>query len=116
MEDCIVYLVWQLRQAGFLVLFTWPTLLSVSWKHHEGDYLANKNPIIKAMIPPEKKKKVETKPKAAAAANPARALDIDLVAGRRAIDYQPPASFLQSMDRPGPARQIKGNVLADLWS
>lgn len=32
---------------------------------------------------------------------------------RRAIDYQPPASFLQNMDRP--VRQPTG-VLSDLWS
>ena len=55
---------------------------------------------------------------------------------RRAIDYEPPASFVQNMERPlpvakaawepgpgpGPGRQgqmttgAKGNVLADLWS
>ena len=41
---------------------------------------------------------------------------------RRAMDYEPPASFLQTMDRPvrENARQTspiaKGNVLADLWS
>ena len=51
---------------------------------------------------------------------------------RRAIDYEPPPSFVQNMDRPGPGRQhdrgqfdkgamqmdkgAKGNVLADLWS
>jgi hypothetical protein len=51
---------------------------------------------------------------------------------RRAIDYEPPASFVQNMERPlpvakaawepGPSRQgqmttgAKGNVLADLWS
>jgi hypothetical protein len=36
------------------------------------------------------------------------------VAPRRAIDYEPPASFLQNMDRP--VKDVKGNVLADLWS
>ena len=56
---------------------------------------------------------------------------------RRAIDYEPPPSFIQNMERPGPGRQMqsqsgrdqiqgggqremqtgaKGNVLADLWS
>ncbi len=33
---------------------------------------------------------------------------------RRAMDYEPPASFLQNMDRPVRS-QPKGNVLADLW-
>ena len=39
---------------------------------------------------------------------------------RRAADYEPPASFIQNLDRPGPGRipkeGAKGNVLADLWS
>jgi len=35
---------------------------------------------------------------------------------RRAIDYEPPASFLQNMDRPVRAAQPRGGVLSDLWS
>ena len=34
---------------------------------------------------------------------------------RRAMDYEPPASFLQNMERPVKTNP-KGNVLADLWS
>jgi hypothetical protein len=60
MEDCIVYLVFQLRQAGFEVRFTWPNFLWISWAHHEKDYLVKHNPIIKAMAP-------EPPPKPAAA-------------------------------------------------
>lgn len=51
MEDCVVYLVFQLRQAGFEVRFTWPNLLFISWRHTEGEYLTKKNPIIQAMTP-----------------------------------------------------------------
>ena len=179
MEDCVVYLVWQLRQAKFEVRFTWPNLLYISWQHHEGDYLTRQNPIIQAMMP------VAPPPKAAALARapggsqkkkggggpgyapgpgaggrPAVAFnqDIEIINQssprgpqqaligngpgqgqgqvRRAIDYEPPASFVQNMERPlpvaraawepgpgsGPSRQgqmttgAKGNVLADLWS
>lgn len=52
MEDCIVYLVYQLREAKFQVQFTWPNLLHISWKHHETDYFKNENPIVRAMLPP----------------------------------------------------------------
>lgn len=52
MEDCIVYLVYQLREAKFQVQFTWPNLLYISWKHHETDYFRNENPIVRAMLPP----------------------------------------------------------------
>ena len=40
---------------------------------------------------------------------------------RRAMDYEPPASFLQNMDRPVREQRTMGqpaknNVLSDLWS
>ena len=50
MEDCVVYIVFQLRTAGFEVKFTWPNLLYISWKHHEAAYLESQNPIVQAMI------------------------------------------------------------------
>ena len=183
MEDCIVYLVWQLRQAKFEVRFTWPNLLYISWRHHEGDYLTRQNPIIQAMMPTPSaaasakaalpktaggsQKKKGGGGQAAYGSGPvggdrptvAFNQDIDIInqssyrgpqqallgpgpgSGfgqgqwqgqgqggqvRRAIDYEPPASFVQNMERPGPGRQLsqgqgqgqvaKGNVLADLWS
>lgn len=140
MEDCIVYLVWQLRDAKFEVRFTWPNLLFISWRHHEGEYLTKKNPIVQAMTP-------EPAPVAAAAAAPrARAPrkaapaaapsvsfadEIALLTGpygqgqapvaRRAAEYQPPASFIQTLDAPTPRRpsgasQPQGGVLSDLWA
>jgi len=150
MEDCIVYLVWQLRQAGFNVKFTWPNLLFISWKHHEGNYLANKNPIVQAMIPdpppppPKPAGGTSQKKKEPARAPTNYMEEIEMItrgsaspagqrvqvikqsgpsgpSGLRAMDYEPPASFLQTLDRPGPGREqkegvIKGNVLAELWS
>ena len=155
MEDCIVYLVWQLRQAKFEVRFTWPNLLYISWRHHEADYLTRKNPIIKAMMPepmPHPKPVVSAKKKAPPMPSSVRGgnavafnNEIDIInmpqatplalmqgqgQARRAIDYEPPPSFIQNMERPGPGRQMhsgrdqrdqmqtgaKGNVLADLWS
>ena len=137
MEDCVVYIVWQLRQAGFEVRFTWPNILYISWKHHEGDYLANKNPIVQAMAPssqrpaPEPVLKPRKEPAAPAAKpletryfNDAFTREIDIItsipSSKKAIDYQPPASFVQNLDRPGPGREqktgAKGNILADLWT
>ncbi len=168
MEDCIVYLVWQLRQAGFEIKFTWPNLLFISWKHHEGSYLATQNPIVQAMAPEtmsaafshpkggSQKKKggaatfgAGAKAPSASSASfasfggPQRGAvafneEIDIITSsknisgqpfgsqpqqaepRRAVDYEPPASFIQNLDRPGPGREqktgAKGNVLADLWT
>jgi len=50
MEDCIVYIVFQLRTSGFEVKFTWPNLLYISWAHHEASYLESQNPIVQAML------------------------------------------------------------------
>jgi len=153
MEDCIVYLVWQLRQASFQVKFTWPNLLFISWRHHEGNYLANKNPIVQAMMPepvaPPKPATGSSQKKKEPNYQPPRPTsnymeEIDLITrgssssyasppgqgqgqaqrvqvSKQAMDYQPPASFVQNLERPGPGREqkegvIKGNVLADLWS
>lgn len=46
----MVYIVFQLRTAGFEVKFTWPNLLYISWKHHEAAYLESQNPIVQAMM------------------------------------------------------------------
>lgn len=140
MEDCIVYLVWQLRQNGFEIRFTWPNLLYISWRHHEGDYLMKHNPIIKAMTPepmapprpslmlaaqaPKKKEKPvlsfqrEIEMIASAPSLQGNSM-VQLNGPRRAVDYEPPASFLQNMDRPvrdQRSTQPRGGVLSDLWS
>jgi hypothetical protein len=50
LEDCVVYLVYQLRSSGFEIRYTYPNLLYISWKHHEKDYLVNNSPILQAML------------------------------------------------------------------
>jgi len=35
LQDCIVYLVYMLRQNGYEVRYTYPNLLYISWRHHE---------------------------------------------------------------------------------
>lgn len=52
LEDCIVYLVFQLRQASYEVKYTYPNLLFISWAHHERNYILKDSPIMKAMLPP----------------------------------------------------------------
>ena len=50
LEDCVVYLVYQLRASGFEVRYTYPNLLYISWGHHEKQYLVNDSPILQAMM------------------------------------------------------------------
>jgi hypothetical protein len=119
LEDCIVYLVYMLRQSGYEVRYTYPNLLYISWKHHERDYLLNQNPIMQAMIPPEVKK--EQKRRSQTAQPVARSVrfandprDERTPPVRSATDYVPPNSFVQTLQRPAPEK--KNNILADLWS
>ena len=54
LEDCVVYLVYQLRAAGFEVKYTYPNLMYISWKHHEKKYLLEESPILQAMLATQK--------------------------------------------------------------
>jgi len=61
LEDCVVYLVYQLRQSGFDVRYSYPNLLAISWVHHERSYITDQSPIMLAMLatqapPPTKKR------------------------------------------------------------
>lgn len=50
MEDCVVYLVYQLRTAGFETRYTYPNLILISWTHHEKEYVMEQSPILQAMV------------------------------------------------------------------
>ncbi len=123
LQDCVVYLVWMLRNAGYEVRYTYPNLLFISWKHHEKDYLSKQNPIVQAMIPPEIKKEQKRREQGLQPTAKSVSFAPDL---RRAFveeerapvknttDYEPPNSFLQTLQKPLPER--KQNILADLWN
>ena len=124
LEDCVVYLVYMLRNSGYEVRYTYPNLLYISWKHHERNYFLNQNPIMQAMIPPEVKKEQKKKEKAQ---DKARSVSFapDLRGGagyaepreppvRNATEYVPPNSFVQNVQKPLPEK--KNNILADLWN
>ena len=122
MEDCIVYLVYQLRQSGYEVRYTYPNLLFISWKHHERNYFLNQNPIMQAMIPPETKKEMKKKEKGQDRAKSVSfAPDLRGPVGeprappvRSAMEYIPPNSFLETVQKPQPEK--KKNILEDLWN
>lgn len=120
LQDCIVYLVYMLRQSGYEVRYTYPNLLYISWRHHEKNYLMTQNPIVQAMIPPEvkkeQKKKEKEKARSVTFAPDVRrpATESQQTPVRNTIDYEPPNSFVQSVTRPQAER--KNNILADLWN
>jgi len=125
-QDCIVYLVFQLRTNGFEVRFTYPNLLYISWGNYEKEYFMKKNPIVQAMMPkPENvNKKGSKQPKAIEVQHNRQIQNpytdtITVAPVRSANDYMPPTSFLDTIQRPLPNQSSSisgaGNVVADLW-
>jgi hypothetical protein len=49
-QDCIIYVVWHLRQSGFKVLYVSPNRLLVSWKEQAIQYYTQDSPIRQAML------------------------------------------------------------------
>lgn len=115
LEDCIVYLVYQLRQSGFEIRFTYPNLLYISWKHHEQNYLLNQNPIIQAMLPAANGKKgaVKKNQSVSFATDGHLKQQVAPSARRLASEYQPPSQFIQQMEKP--QSEKARSVLDDLW-
>lgn len=132
LQDCVVYLVHQLRTGGFVVRFTYPNLLYISWAHYEQEYMREQNPITQAMKPPEppaatSKKGAGGKRGAggggtskvtfAAAPDLSRIGGAGTAAPRSAAEYQPPDAFLNSITmptKPPPGNRTE-SVLAELW-
>lgn len=135
LEDCVVYLVYQLRSSGFEVRYTYPNLLYISWKHHEKDYLVNNSPILQAML--ATKSAAEERANAEAKKTPAKSaikkavrFDNDPTAGsatgraqpmhglppgrpkKSVDDYTLPQSFYNNVERP--TSQASGAISA-LW-
>jgi hypothetical protein len=59
LEDCVVYLIYQLRHAGYEVRYTPPNLLYISWLHHEKNYMVEQSPIMMAMMESAEKSRAE---------------------------------------------------------
>jgi len=59
MEDLVVYLIYQLRHAKYLVGFTPPNLLMISWENHERLYLTEQSPIMQTMLESFEKSEAE---------------------------------------------------------
>jgi hypothetical protein len=128
LEDCIVYLVYVLRQQGYEVRYTYPNMLYISWKHHERDYIVQGSPIMQTMLAAAQ----STKPKAElrghsgarvrfaeevssapfGGGGPPRPQTVGRAPPRSVQSYQPPASFLNVLET-GPVAEPRKSALDD---
>jgi hypothetical protein len=112
LEDCIVYIVYMLRQQTYEVRYTYPNLLYISWKHHEKNYILNTSPIMTTMLaakPASSKPLAELRKGGASQVKFQETVvqhkfDSSSSVGRappRSVqDYVPPRTFLNSIEQP----------------
>lgn len=107
LEDCIVYIVYLLRQQSYEVRYTYPNLLYISWKHHEKDYILKTSPIMTTMLaakPASSKPLNELRKGGASQVRFAEVVQGSAGGGRapprNVADYAPPRSFLNSIEQP----------------
>ena len=128
MQDCIVYVVHQLRTSGFEVRFTYPNLLYISWKHYEQEYMREQNPITQAMKPPpaptnsSKKGAGGKRGTGTGSSKVTFAPELGRIGGapaqpKLAAEYKPPDSFLEGIQRPvkPPPGNRTESILSELW-
>lgn len=127
MEDCIVYLVYVLRQQGYEVRYTYPNLLYISWKHHERDYILKTSPIMQAMTAATVSSKPKNELRGQSQARVRFADQVQNQGGTAAqfqgsngrgrappksvAEYQPPTSFLDALEKP--VAEPRKDALAD---
>ena len=137
LEDCVVYLVYMLRQQTYEVRYTYPNLLYISWKQHEKNYILKDSPIMSVMLAAQ-----STKPKQElrgqsqarvrfadqAMASPTqksgsqqaqqsamRPSTAGRAPPRSVTDYQPPSSFLDALEK-GPVAEPRKSALDDFMN
>jgi hypothetical protein len=108
LEDCIVYIVYMLRQQSYEVRYTYPNLLYISWKHHENDYILKTSPIMTTMLaakPASSKPLNELRKGGTSQVRFAEVVQgpsggVGRAPPRNVADYAPPRSFLNSIEQP----------------
>lgn len=134
LEDCIVYLVYMLRQQGYEVRYTYPNLLYISWKHHEKDYILKGSPIMQSMLASQNTKPknelrgqsgarvrfadqiMGASPTVSFGANfgspPQRSSTLGRAPPKRVETYEPPVSFLDAVEK-GAVAEPRKDALND---
>lgn len=103
LEDCIVYLIYQLRHAGYEIRYSPPNMIHISWLHHEKSYLVEQSPIMQSMLESAERTQAELERKEKEAARllgPAKKSQKKSVKNTPGMFQSRPAGFGQSMSGP----------------
>jgi hypothetical protein len=92
LEDCVIYLIYQLRHAGYEVRYTPPNMLYLSWMHHEQSYLRQQSPIMQSMMESAERTQAEVERKEKEASRLIQARK-----SNRKVRLQTPGELQQSM-------------------
>jgi hypothetical protein len=135
LEDCVVYLVYILRQQDYQVRYSYPNLLYISWAHHEHQYIVKGSPIMQTMLAAAQstKPKAELRGQSGARVRFAeqvtaapfggsgvgsirhQSASIGRAPPRSVQSYQPPASFLNVLET-GPVAEPRKSALDDFMN
>jgi hypothetical protein len=105
LEDCVVYLIYQLRHAGYEIRYSPPNMIYISWLHHEKSYLVEQSPIMQAMMESAEKTQAELERKEKEAA---RLLGPGKRSQRKVVKQTPGFTSLVSGPTPGLTRNSYG--------
>lgn len=108
LEDCVVYLIYQLRHAGYDVRYTPPNMVYISWLHHEKSYMVEQSPIMQAMMESAEKTRAEIERKEKEAAR--------LIGSRKSQRKQVRQSpgSLQSISGPVKTKQPSASAIQNI--
>jgi hypothetical protein len=106
LEDCVVYLVYQLRHASYDVRYTPPNMLYISWIHHEKSYLVEQSPIMRSMLESAEKTQAELERKEREAA---RLLGPGKKSQKKSVRNSP--GMFESVSGPRPSNAALNTVL-----
>ena len=118
MNDAVLYIVWNLRNAGYTVDFTWPNGLYVSWKAHDDYYRRVESPWMQVLESTRKAVLTgEVRPTTLSTARPAptftTATPADIIKRKSVLkkteEYRP-ASAIPTATNPGVLSAMYGSA------
>lgn len=105
-KDCILYVVWNLRSAGFRVIYVSPNRLLISWKEQSTHYYQEESPIRQAMLAT-----AEASSSSSSSSSPSYTPPSILKQPKKASAYKPPPAGVAGMLAQGASGRKSGSTI-----